>query len=343
MFHVKHRERRETRMAGKKKRKGKKAAHGSAGRVLGRLLLTAAALLLAVMTVWGSFVTLECTDLSLRDLPSAFDGVKIVYISDIHLTTFNSLSKVKSLFKRLERLKPDLLLLGGDYTGNDLVRLAANIGDDSAYDAAMIDLRDLFFLSLSEFDAPLGKFAVAGDMDNLLERSAGTALEDAAALGGVTLLRDEAARVVKDGQTLILVGVDDWRTGLQDARTPAAGLAADDCVIVLSHTPEALPQLNGQIALGGGLWMDAALTGHTLGGQIRLGDRELFNPLSSDERYLSGWHMENSTKTLISTGLSGATFTFRLGSTAQVHLITLRTQSAAETPALTWPAAPNGD
>ena len=60
-------------MAGKKKRKGKKAAHGSAGRVLGRLLLTAAALLLAVMTVWGSFVTLECTDLSLRDLPSAFD------------------------------------------------------------------------------------------------------------------------------------------------------------------------------------------------------------------------------------------------------------------------------
>ena len=343
MFHVKQCEGRETRMAGKKKRKGKKAAHRSAGRVLARLLLTAVALLLAVMTVWGSFVTLECTDLPLRDLPSAFDGVKIVYISDIHLTTFNSLSKVKSLFKRLEKLKPDLLLLGGDYTGNDLVRLAENIGDDSAYDAAMTDLRDLFFLSLGAFEAPLGKFAVAGDMDNLLERSAGTPLDDAAALGGVTLLRDEAARVVKDGQTLILVGVDDWRTGLQDARTPAAGLAADDCVIVLSHTPEALPQLNGQIALGGGLWMDAALTGHTLGGQIRLGSHELFNPLSSDERYLSGWHMENSTKTLISTGLSGATFTFRLGSTAQVHLITLRVQSAVETPALSWPAVPKGD
>ena len=342
MFHVKQREGKETRMAGKKKRKGKKTTHRSAGRVLARLLLTAIALLLAVMMVWGSFVTLECTDLPLRDLPAAFDGVKIVYISDIHLTTFNSLSKVKSLFKRLEKLKPDLLLLGGDYTGNDLVRLAANIGDDSAYDAAMTDLRDLFFMSLAEFDAPLGKFAVAGDMDNLLERSAGTPLEDAAALGGVTLLRDEAARVVKDGQTLTIVGVDDWRTGLQDARTPAAGLAADDCVIVLSHTPEALPQLNGQIALGGGLWMDAALTGHTLGGQIKLGKHELFNPLSSDERYLSGWHMENSTKTLISTGLSGATFTFRLVSTAQVHLITLRVQTEDETPALTWPMTPNG-
>ncbi len=331
MFHVKQRAGKEMRMAGKKKRRNKKAVHRSPGRALLRLLLTAIALLLAVMTVWGGFVTLECTDLPLRDLPSAFDGVKIVYISDIHLTTFNSLSKVKSLFRRLEKLKPDLLLLGGDYTGHDLVRLIESIGDDSAYDAAMTDLRDLFFLSLSEFDAPLGKFAVAGDMDNLLERSAGTSLEDAAALGGVTLLRDGAARIVKDGQTLTIVGVDDWRTGLQDAHTPASGLTADECVIVLSHTPEALPQLNGQIALGGGLWMDAALTGHTLGGQIKLGDHELFNPLSNDERYLNGWHMENSTKTLISTGLSGTTFTFRLGCTAQAHLITLRTQPADET------------
>ena len=78
MFHVKQREERETRMAGKKKRKGKKTAHRSAGRVLGRLLLTAAALLLAAMTIWGGFVTLECADLPLRVLPSALDGVRIV-------------------------------------------------------------------------------------------------------------------------------------------------------------------------------------------------------------------------------------------------------------------------
>lgn len=330
-------------MAKKKKRGGKRAKHRSAGHIFAKLLFAALALLMAVMTVWGSFVTLECTELPLRDLPAAFDGVKIVYVSDIHITSFNSLSKVKALFAQLEKLKPDLLLLGGDYTGNDLIRLASTIGDEAAYGAAMTEARDLFFLSLKDFDAPLGKFAVAGDMDNLLERSAGTSLADAAALGGVTLLRDEAARIIKDGATLTIVGVDDWRTGLQDVRTPAAGMAADDCVIVLSHTPEALPQLNGQIALGGGLWMDAALTGHTLGGQIRLGGRELFNPLSGDDRYLSGWHMENSTKTLISTGLSGATFTFRLGCTAQVHLITLRTQSAVQTPEISGPTLQNDD
>lgn len=324
-------------MAGKKKKKSvKKAGHGRAPRLLARMLLGIVLLLMAVMTVWGSIVTVASTELTLRDLPSAFDGVKILYVSDIHLTAFNSLSKVDALFAQLQRLSPDLLLLGGDYTGSDIVQMLVSLGQGTDYDEAMAETRDLFFLSLRSFAAPLGKYAVAGDLDNLLERSAGTSLEDAVALGDVTLLRDEAVSIVKDGQTLTLVGVDDWRTGLQDVRTPAAGRTADECVIVLSHTPEALPQLNGQPGQDGRLWMDAALTGHTLGGQIRLGGKELFNPLSNDERYLSGWHMENQTKTLISTGLSGATLSFRLGTTAQVHLITLRCQTASE-------AAPSGE
>lgn len=327
-------------MAAKRKKPTKKRAPRRLSRWLMRCLLLTVMLLMAVMTVWGSLVLVVSTELPLRDLPEVFDGVKIVYISDIHLTTFNSLKKVESLMGQVQKLEPDLLLLGGDYTGNDLVQMAVSLGGEENYDDTMAERRDLFFLSLRNFVAPLGKYAVAGDMDNLLERSVGTTLEEAAALGDVMLLRDRAVRIEKDGQTLTLVGVDDWRTGLQDVRTPAAGLYSDECVLVLSHNPEALPQLNGQPAQDGGLWMDAALTGHTLGGQIRLGAYELFNPLSGDERYQVGWHMENSTKTLISTGLSGATLTFRLGSTAQVHLITLRKQSAAET---TFYCGPNGE
>lgn len=319
-------------MARKKMKKNtKKARHSRASRFLARAAFGIVLMITAIMMIWGSIVTVAYTDLTLRDLPAAFDGVKILYVSDIHLTTFNSLNKVDALFAQLQKLSPDILLLGGDYTGNDLVKMVTSLGQETDYDDAMAEVRDLFFLSLRNFVAPLGKYAVAGDLDNLLERSAGTALEEAAALGDVTLLRDEAALVVKDGQTLTIVGVDDWRTGLQDVRTPAAGRTADECVIVLSHTPEALPQLNGQPGQDGRLWMDAALTGHTIGGQIKLGDKELFNPLSNDERYLAGWHMENQTKTLISTGLSGTTLTLRLGSVAQVHLITLRCQTASET------------
>ena len=133
-------------------------------------------------------------------------------------------------------------------------------------------------------------------------------------------------RVVKDGQTLVIAGVDDWRTGMQDVRSPANGVSAADCAIVLSHNPEAVPQLNNQPAEGGGLWVDAALTGHTMGGLIRLGDYELFSPLARDARYSAGWHTENEAKMLVSRGLCGALLPVRLGATAQIHLITLTTK-----------------
>ena len=73
--------------------------------------------------------------------------------------------------------------------------------------------------------------------------------------------------------------------------------------------------------------MDAALTGHTLGGQIRLGDYEVFNPLGSDERYQAGWRLESGVKLLVSEGLCGGFLPLRLGTSAEIHVITLRRQT----------------
>ena len=157
--------------------------------------------------------------------------------------------------------------------------------------------------------------------------SATMALEDAASLGGVTLLRDSSVRVTKGGQSIALVGVDDWRTGVQNTRTPARGMRSNDCVIVISHSPEAIPQLAAQPGEDGGHWIDAALTGHTLGGQIRVGGYEVFSPLAGDERYGAGWHMENGVKRLVSEGLCGGFLPLRWGTSAEVHVITLRRQT----------------
>ena len=311
-------------MASSKKKK--RRTSGLRGALFKFLGLLAAALVIA-MAVQGGMVRLSCVELPLRDLPAAFDGVTIVFVSDIHLTALNPLSKVGAVMRELERIRPDILLLGGDYTGNDLIGRLATHGSAVQYGAKQGETRALFFLSLADFEAPLGKYAVAGDMDNLLEHTAAMSLEDAASLGGVTLLRDKAIRIQKDGQYLTLVGVDDWRTGMQDTRTPARNLRGGDCVIVLSHSPEAIPQLLVQPGADGGRWMDAALTGHTLGGQIRLGDYKVFNPLGSDERYQAGWRLENGVKLLVSEGLCGGFLPLRLGTSAEIHVITLRRQN----------------
>ena len=280
------------------------------------------------MIVQGNVIAVRCVELPLRDLPPAFEGTTLVYLSDLHMTTLSPPGKMAALMKQLEKIQPDLLILGGDYTGNDILGELAVRNSREIYGSKQAEMREFFFLSLADFEAPLGKFAVAGDMDNLLERSAQTSLADAAAMGGVKLLRDETARIEKDGQTLALTGVDEWRTGIQDTRTPARGLRSGDCVILVCHNPEALPQLAAQPGEDGAQWIDAALTGHTLGGQIKIGGRELFNPLAGDERYSAGWHMESGVKLLISEGLCGSFLPLRLGTRSEIHVITLRRQTS---------------
>ncbi|MBO4885662.1 MAG: hypothetical protein J5602_10155, partial [Clostridia bacterium] len=58
-----------------------------------RALLRCAALLLGLLLIamafQGDVIRLRCVELPLRDLPSAFDGVRIVYVSDIHITALN--------------------------------------------------------------------------------------------------------------------------------------------------------------------------------------------------------------------------------------------------------------
>ena len=283
-----------------------------------------AGILAALLIVWmlgeGAIVRLRTAELPIDSLPSSFEGTRILYISDLHI---NSVGKVNALMDELMRLNPDLLLLGGDYTSFDpLMRLSAGANGKAGAYAIETEMRDLFFLNLAEYNPPLGKYGVAGDSDNLLERNAGTSLEDAMALGGVTLLRDDAVRISKGDNSIVLVGVDDWSTGMQDTRTPASLVSSKDCVLLLCHNPEAIPSLNNQPA-SDGIWIDAALSGHTHGGGISLFGVELFNALGRDERFQSGWHLENSAKVLISNGVGNDFLPLRLNAEPQAHLITL--------------------
>ena len=310
-------------MATRKKQPAKSSPLKRVLRLILRYVCAAAVILLVWMFAEGSIVRLKKSTLPLDSLPSSFEGTRILYLSDLHINSLNSVDKVNALIDELARLNPDMLLLGGDYTSFDpLMRIAAGTSGKAGAYAIETELRDLFFLSLADFNPPLGKYGIAGENDNLLERNSGTALEDAMLLGGVQLLRDEAVTVNKAGESIVLVGVDDWNTGIQDTRSPASQVSSRDCVILLCHNPEAIPSLNNQPAADG-IWIDAALSGHTHGGSINLFGLEVFNPLGSAERYQAGWHLENSAKVLISKGVGNDFLPLRLNASPEAHLITL--------------------
>lgn len=313
-------------MAARKKTKKKKPEH-TLLKCIRRALLKIVGAISAVLIVWmlieGGIVHLRTATLPLKSLPAAFEGTTVLYLSDLHINSLNSVDKVNAMMDDLMSLKPDLLLLGGDYTSFDpIMNITAAVTGASDRRAVETEMRDLFFLHLASYNPPLGKFGIAGESDNLLERISGSSLEDAMRLGGVTLLKDKAAGITKDNSSLVIVGVDDWTTGLQDTRRAASQVSSKDCVILLCHNPEAIPSLNNQPAEDG-IWIDAALTGHTHGGGVRLFGWSPFSQLSNDERFASGWHLENSAKVLISNGVGNKLLPMRFSAEPQAHLITL--------------------
>jgi predicted MPP superfamily phosphohydrolase len=186
--------------------------------------------------------------------------------------------------------------------------------------------RDKFFELMAGFRAPMGKFGVAGnhDMELNIKLPAEASLGSAMAAGGVTLLKNSAVTLERRGARVTLAGLDDWVYGNKDLRGVADMVAASECVILVSHNPDALPKLDTETAEYGN-WVDLMLAGHTHGGQLTLfGFKMLVKSSVYGERFQSGWYNEFGVKMLVSNGVGSVFLPFRLGAPAQAHLLTLR-------------------
>ncbi len=73
-------------------------------------------------------LTVEHRPIQLRRLPRAFDGFRIVQLSDIHHSPFTSREQIKSAVETANSLKPDIVALTGDYISKER-RYAAPCAD----------------------------------------------------------------------------------------------------------------------------------------------------------------------------------------------------------------------
>ena len=75
------------------------------------------------MQISASVVHVQYAQVYLQDVPAAFEGTKLLFISDIHLMGINTPQRAAKLMESLAQLQPDLLLLGGDYTSQSLLEM----------------------------------------------------------------------------------------------------------------------------------------------------------------------------------------------------------------------------
>jgi len=302
-------------MAGRKrKRQNKKRTRGGwiALKVIFALVM-ALGLVFGYAALNANTVHVRYAEVTLKDLPSAFDGCKVLFVSDIDLCGINTPEKSAKLFSRLQALKPDILLLGGDYTSTSIIDIL-NKAEDGAEN---IQKRSVFLRGIQGFEAPLGKFAVTGDNDKNTEDLRSVMIET-----GIEPLFNGHSAISKSGQTLHIVGFAANTSGV-NFNSVANKFRKSDCVIALAHSPGVFPQILTAEAMDSGSWADLALAGHTHGGQIRLMDRNVIQLNSQEQSFCYGWKRESDALTLTTSGVGCEGANIRLGSSAEVWLITL--------------------
>jgi len=107
-----------------------------------RIRCAVMALFAAAFSLWGIYEGVRVpavnrVEIACPGLPAAFDGYRIVHLSDLHCSTAARRGRFESIVERVNALKPDLVAITGDFVdgtvagrGGDLAPLAGLVAKD---------------------------------------------------------------------------------------------------------------------------------------------------------------------------------------------------------------------
>ncbi len=172
-------------------------------------------------------------------LPEAFDGFTLLQLSDLHVDI--SEAAMEHMIGLLGDLRYDVCVLTGDYRGETYGPYEATLAGMARVRAAL--------------KGPI--YGVLGNHDTICMVPG---LEEM----DIRMLLNESDSIVRGGQCIHLVGIDDAHFYRMDnIEKAAAGIPDDEFSILVSHTPEIYRQAAHAD-------FNLLLSGHTHGGQICL-------------------------------------------------------------------------
>jgi predicted MPP superfamily phosphohydrolase len=164
----------------------------------------------------------------------------VAFASDFHAGPTTHPETFATLARELTELRPDVMLLGGDY----VTGAATNVHT----------LSDV----LSRWDPPLGKYGVLGNHDLWTDDEH---IKGHLMSVGVNVLINSNRALPAPFDSVSICGIDDPWTGRADVARTFAGAGA--IRIFLTHSPDGLLLLGDE-------QFDVGLAGHTHGGQVAL-------------------------------------------------------------------------
>lgn len=264
-------------------------------------------------TLGFSTVVVRHVEYSSPQLPKAFDGYRIVHISDFHIGTYDDSRKhiLQKAIDSINAQKADMVVFTGDLQNREPHEL---------YPYASL---------LSSIKAKDGVYSVMGNHDYAdyikaddIKRAAN--LRETQRMErsfGWHLLLNVHATITRDSSHIIIAGMENDGNGKHfpqkgDIKKTLNGVSDHDFIIMLEHDPTSwrrkiLPQSNAQLTL----------SGHTHATQFKLFGWSLASMIYTE---WGGMYYNNERAINVSTGL-GAFLPFRFGVPGEVVVITLKT------------------
>lgn len=195
---------------------------------------------LATLNV-GEEISLDRVTVPIPQLPAALDGYRIVQLSDLHLFPLTTLAFITQALELAQSLKPDLLVLTGDFVTHEAAAIAEMKG------------------ALGRLNARDGVYATLGNHDHW---SNPNVVRSGLRNAGVAVLHNQS--IPLGGGAVYLTGLDDGWVGRADFDAALEQAPGDAPIILLMHEPDMIDVYaqNPRVVL--------QLSGHTHGGQVRL-------------------------------------------------------------------------
>lgn len=239
-------------------------------------------------------------DVPMSGLPPDLDGLRILQISDIHLSPFLSEAELARVIDAAVELPSHLTVVTGD--------LISGRGDPL----------DACIRQLARLRADAGVFGCMGNHERYAR--AETYTTRAAARVGIDFLRRSARPLRFGSSTLNLVGVDyQSLAGRQHyLRGAEHMIVAGACNILLSHNPDVFPVAAAQ-------GYNLVIAGHTHGGQVTVEilDQSI-NPARFFTPYVYGLYRRGTATAYVTRGVGTIGIPARLGAPPEISILRLR-------------------